>query len=181
MSEVRGIDIVNAKIERMLAVGGLDREAYLELANILKSEMQENFRVGGRPTAWKPSERVRRKGGQTLRLTGRLMNSLTAFADDTGGGVGTNVKYAAIHNFGGDIVRHAHSRIGVEFRRPKRGKFAGKQIFAKRGTGSIKKNISVGQYIITIDPRPFDYISPQGRSDIIKAAGRRLIVGATDG
>ncbi len=180
MSEFQALDIVNAKLERLLAVGGLDREAFLEIGNLLKSEIHENFRAGGRPVRWIPSQRVQKKGGQTLRLSGHLLNSFQVEATDKSVQVGSNLPYARIHNFGGDIIRHAQSRLAVDFRRPKKGKFAGKQLFAKKGTGTIRKNVTVGQYTITIDRRPFDYISPKGEGYIVSAAARRLIVGASN-
>ncbi len=176
MSEVQGLDIVNAKLERMLAIGGLDREAYLEIANILKSEMQENFRVGGRPTPWPASGRVRAFGGQTLRLSGRLMNSLTAFADDTGGGVSTNLVYARIHALGG-VIRAKGEFLA--FRVP-----LGLTSVSKRGKElkTPKKNYGFARIKqVTIPQRDYRYISPQGISDIVTAAGRRLIVGGTGG
>jgi len=66
----------------------------------------ENFEQesapGGAP--WKPSWRARRDGGQTLSLTGRLKSSITHQASANDAIVGTNVIYAAIHQFGGVIV-----------------------------------------------------------------------------
>ncbi len=175
MSDVQGLDIVNAKLERMLAIGGLDREAFLELANILKSEMQENFRVGGRPQPWPVSGRVRAFGGQTLRMTGRLMNSLTAFADDTGGGVSTNLIYARIHALGG-VIRAKAGKL-LAFRVPlglTTTSASGKQLKTpKKNYGFVKVQE------VTIPQRDYRYISPAGVSAIVSAAGRRLIVGGT--
>lgn len=173
MSAIQGLDAINAKIERMLSVGGLNREAYIELANILKSEIQENFRVGGRPQPWLESGRVRAFGGQTLRLSGRLLNSLTAFADDSGGGVSTNVVYARIHAEGGTI--RAKNAPYLAFRVPL-------GLVTTTDTGKPLRQprkrfgfVRVKQ--VTIPQRDYRYISPQGVSDIISAAGRRLMVG----
>ncbi len=177
MSGIKGLDIVNKKLERMLAIGGLDRDAYLELANILKTEMQENFRVGGRPQPWPISGRVRAFGGQTLRMTGRLMNSLTPFADESGGGVSTNLKYARIHATGGTI--RAKNSEFLTFRVP-----AGLTTASKSGKQLKKprKNFSVVRVKqVTIPRRDFRYISPKGAEFIVSAAGRRLIIGGTRG
>lgn len=175
MSDWQGLDILNARLERLLAIGGLDREAYLELANILKSEMQENFRVGGRPTPWPVSGRVRAFGGQTLRASGRLMNSLTPFADDTGGGVSSNLVYARIHAEGG-VIRAKRGEF-LAFRVP-----LGLTTTSKTGKQlkTAKKNYGFARVKqVTIPQRDYRYISPQGASDIVTAAGRRLIVGGT--
>lgn len=52
----------------------------------------------GRP--WKRSARARREGGQTLTKSGRLRGSLTHNATDDNVEWGTNVEYAAPHQFG---------------------------------------------------------------------------------
>lgn len=54
---------------------------------------------------WLPSRRVleSKKGGRTLVLSSRLMRSITQQSDSTTVRIGTNVVYAAIHQFGGII------------------------------------------------------------------------------
>lgn len=65
------------------------------------SSTQERFIRKSSPNGlgWKPAHR----GGQTLRDTGRLFQSLTYRATQNGVEWGTNVIYAAIHQFGGTI------------------------------------------------------------------------------
>ena len=41
-----------------------------------------------------------------LQKTGRLRNSITEASDNDSARVGTNVAYAAIHNFGGQTAAH---------------------------------------------------------------------------
>lgn len=51
---------------------------------------------------WSPNYAKTRHGGHSLlQSTGALLDSLTSFADDLVGGWGTNLRYAAIHQFGG--------------------------------------------------------------------------------
>lgn len=66
----------------------------------------ENFEQESSPEGapWKPSLRARQRGGQTLSDTGRLKSSITHQASAHEVVVGTNVLYAAIHQFGGVIV-----------------------------------------------------------------------------
>ncbi|MGC8736762.1 MAG: phage virion morphogenesis protein [Dissulfurimicrobium sp.] len=71
------------------------------VARMMESAVQRNFAEGGRPDKWKPSKRALRQNGQTLMDTGRLKNSITSRSDATSAEVGTNVEYAAIHQFGG--------------------------------------------------------------------------------
>ncbi|MDX2094359.1 MAG: phage virion morphogenesis protein [Alphaproteobacteria bacterium] len=52
---------------------------------------------------WKKSRRAESTGGQTLRLTARLFQSLVSEATPTSAAWGTNVAYAGIHQLGGVI------------------------------------------------------------------------------
>lgn len=73
-----------------------------DIGRYLKTSMQLRFRSQQGPDgqAWWPSNRAAREGGQTLRLTNRLFRSLTWRAGPNFAEGGTNVKYAAAHNFG---------------------------------------------------------------------------------
>lgn len=66
----------------------------------------------GRP--WPPSARAKAEGGQTLSDTGRLRASITHVVGRDSVSVGTNVVYAAIHQFGG--------QTGPRVIRPRRAK-----------------------------------------------------------
>ncbi len=50
--------------------------------------------------AWEPSQRAKEKGGKTLHDSGALMRSINAWAAPDHVVVGTNVLYAAVHQFG---------------------------------------------------------------------------------
>lgn len=103
--------------------------AMKEIGQIIRSSVIKNFMVGGRPDKWKPNAfatimgsigrkkdftkkgRVRAassrrlSGGKVLIDTGRLRNSITSKAFKDRVEVGTNVIYAAIHQFGGTAGR----------------------------------------------------------------------------
>ena len=93
----------------MRAIGG-DLEAATE-----RNFDDEGARIAAK---WKPSRRALEQKGQTLRDTGRLVASISA----GGAGhvsevtpqsvfVGTNVEYAAIHQFGGRAGRNRKVEI----------------------------------------------------------------------
>ncbi len=70
---------------------------------------------------WEKSERAKAKGGQTLVDSGRLRDSITWWADKDSAEWGTNLVYAAAHQFGLDEVVNvgAHTRrITQAFGRP---------------------------------------------------------------
>jgi len=100
-----------------------------EMGLVLLRSVARNFKEGGRPERWKPSKRaLAEPRGKTLIDTGRLRNSITMKVEGDAVKVGTNVEYAAIHQFGGRIDRtvlvRAHRRLvtqafGRRLRRPR--------------------------------------------------------------
>jgi phage virion morphogenesis protein len=76
-----------------------------EIGAAMVSSTQQRFIEGRDPEgkAWEKSGRVRENGGQTLVDSNRLHTSITHDASADGAAWGTNVIYAAIHQFGGDI------------------------------------------------------------------------------
>lgn len=82
---------IERRQQAMEAIGLLARESVLT-----------NFAVGGRP-GWKA---LKYRSGSPLVDTGRLKNSITKQVASNVVIVGTNVVYAAIHNFGGKAGRN---------------------------------------------------------------------------
>lgn len=120
------------------------KQALKECGLVLLRSIGKNFKAGGRPMRWKTSKRAARTGGgKTLVDTSRLKNSITMKAGETSLIVGTNVKYAAIHQLGGTIP--AHTIL------PKRAK-------ALRwfdGSGNVRFAKKVKIPTITLPKRPF--------------------------
>lgn len=74
-----------------------------KLAGIMHNAVDENFEAEGRPK-WLG---IKHRQGRVLRDSGALQNSISERADDDTAEVGTNLVYAAIHQFGGEIKRAA--------------------------------------------------------------------------
>jgi len=71
------------------------------------SALEERFATATDPRGqpWKPSLRAQLEGGQTLSDTGRLRRSFSVRATGPWGfSIGTNVRYAAPHQFGATIT-----------------------------------------------------------------------------
>lgn len=105
--EIRDQQVRDA-MERMrlaLPLGGDMSPATRSMARVLKTGAQLRFRSMRSPEGvpWAASRRASEEGGQTLSLTRRLRNSITSAYDRNSATVGTNVAYAAIHQFGGII------------------------------------------------------------------------------
>lgn len=100
---------VKAALERLrlaLPLGGNMQRPFEAMGRVLKTGAMLRFRMMRGPdgTAWEKSWRARNEGGQTLTSSNaRLRRSITYRATPTSVEVGTNVVYAAIHQFGGVI------------------------------------------------------------------------------
>ena len=85
-------------------------KALKECGLVLIRSIAKNFKAGGRPIRWKPSKRAISGGGKTLIKTARLKNSITMDVFRNLLKVGTNVKYAAAHQFGAHIKENVTVR-----------------------------------------------------------------------
>lgn len=87
------------------------------------------------------------KAGQPLRDTGRLQRSITAAADSQGVTVGTNLRQARIHQFGG-VIRPKTAKSLV-FPGP-----TGELIFAKKVTIPARPYLPLRRASTTVDLPP---------------------------
>lgn len=99
---------VLAALERLrlsLPLTGDMTPAMKSFGRVLKTGAQLRFRQGKSPDGkpWEKSRRSSGEGGQTMSITRRLRNSITYRASHDSVEIGTNVAYAAIHQFGGII------------------------------------------------------------------------------
>jgi phage virion morphogenesis protein len=106
----------------------------------------------------------RRRGtsAQILQDTRRLANSMTYRADSNSVSVGTNVEYAAIHQFGGDI-QHAARTSTLYFRQRRDGSVGNR--FVRRNRSNFAQDVTIGAHTTHIPARPFLPIR-NGRADL---------------
>ena len=109
------------------------------------SALEERFATTtdpqGRP--WPPSLRAQLEGGQTLSDTGRLRRSFSArVLGPAGFTLGTNVRYAAPHQFGAVIV-------------PKRARCLRFRLAGGRGRRKGGRGRWVSARRVALPPRPF--------------------------
>ena len=77
-----------------------------QIGHTLIDQVEENFEnesFFGKP--WTISKRAKKEGGKTLQDTARLASSVDFEVSGNTLRVGTNVEYAAIHQFGGNAGR----------------------------------------------------------------------------
>ncbi|WP_124076149.1 phage virion morphogenesis protein [Burkholderia gladioli] len=175
-------------------IQGLMRDA-TPLMGLVSEEMmgavEENFEQQGRPKwlglspkTWK-RRREAAGTGKILQRSGRLLSSMSKSHDATSARVGTNVVYAAIHQFGGTIERHPVSgyvrlrkgRDGMLLRQANHPRLA---VFAKNShklAKVVKWTRSTG-WTIKIPARPFLVLTESDSVKIeteVTAFLRRLI------
>jgi phage virion morphogenesis protein len=138
--------------KRLSKIENLDmRGVNLALAEAIRKSTRGRFKNQEGPDGdkWKPSQRVTSgvKREKTLTDTGRLRRSINSKADKKGFSVGTNVKYAATHQFGdedrelGPITIRAKNKKSLKFN------IGGKDIFVKK--------VYIPSLKVTIPARPF--------------------------
>ncbi|WP_085025590.1 phage virion morphogenesis protein [Ensifer aridi] len=147
--------LVNAAVhpgQMMSAMG-----AYL----LTSTQRRFETETGPEGAKWKPlsPSTAKRKIGRgrvrgtanILRVTTQLYQSLVMRSDETSAEVGTNMVYAAVHQFGGAIQQYARSqRLSLKKIR------GGRARFVKHGTkGAELRNITIGEHTINIPARPY--------------------------
>lgn len=109
-----------------------------KIARDMKTEIELRFRNEETPEGikWKPSLR----GGKTLVDTGLLRQSFQIKYDNKVAQVGTNIRYARIHNYGG-IIRAKKKYLTIPIAREAKGKrarsFQDTFIFKSKRTGNL--------------------------------------------
>lgn len=151
MYDIRLEGDTQALLRKLRGISELDRRAIsADLAEVVGSSTIERFRHSKAPDGqrWEPSQRALLEGGKTLVKTAQLRNSIHAKADASGFAVGTNVKYAATHQFGepGRTIR-ARTKKALRFQ-------AGGRWVSKK------------QVRVTIPARPFLGLSEEDKREI---------------
>jgi len=83
------------------------RPAFEVIAQHLRNGVIRNFRhEGWWPSRWQKSAAATKRGGRTLTDNGILKDSIHPTSTDTYAMVGTDLVYAAIHQFGGRCGRN---------------------------------------------------------------------------
>jgi len=122
-AEIQDLDRADRKLQSLFARTSNLFPLMDQIGALVTEQSRMRFETQRAPSgeAWEQSGRAREQGGQTLVDTGRLRDSLQHLAGATSAQIGTNVLYAAAHQFGRTEVEtvEAHSRrIEQAFGRP---------------------------------------------------------------
>ncbi len=158
-----GLPGLQGGLDRMKQLGYSPRPIFQAIANYgeASTRLRFNRQVGPDGQPWQPSHRARATGSKTLVLKARLLRSITSTADRDGAEWGTNVKYAAIHQFGGEIKRAAYSSwlrlrtdAGGALLRQKKN--ANLSVFARvHHKRAVERRYTVAAHSIKMPARPF--------------------------
>lgn len=179
---------------RLLSLGNDMSPVMRAIAGVLKDRTEQNFADESGPLGkWPEVKDKKRAGGQILQDTGRLANSITAHSDADSASVGTNVVYAAIHQFGGTIRKPPQSRL-VRHRTDRKGNLLhseylhGKGLIFARDShkNALSRWFEQGAHDIDMPARPFFPVTPDGRlqdgvEDEIVNVLRAALQGAVEG
>ena len=113
VAQVVGVEVddarVRASLRRLVGTLARPREAFDRIGSYLVTATLERFdrETGPDGKPWQKSARALATGGLTLTDTGGLRDSIThnVAGDGRGVEVGSNLVYAAIHQFGGQAGR----------------------------------------------------------------------------
>lgn len=116
---------IEAVLKQLGSLDALKGQLFDEIGMGLVDSVQHRFLTGtdvdGNP--WKISWRASIQGGETLRDTGRLMNSYTHNVLSSGVEVGTNVEYAPHLHYGATILpktgQYITFAVGGQYRKVK--------------------------------------------------------------
>ncbi len=155
------------------AVNALDNPAPLfqVIIEYLHRAHRARFRAQVSPDgkAWQAlspryQKRKHKNRGKILTLRGHLRNTLRGQFDATGLEFGTDRKYGAIHQFGGDIKQPGGKRE-VFSKRTKAG--VGSR-FVKKASSNFAQSINVGPHTITMPARPWLGTSKKDDEQIVE-------------
>lgn len=150
-------------LNRLVAAGSNLTPAMRAIVEVLRHNTMQNFADQSGPSGkWEPfknpPKRKTRTNPKLLRDTGRLANSITpAFSADSAQ-IGTNVIYAAIHQFGGDIRRDPFAG-SVRLRTDRKGnllKRGNLATFAKKDhKQAVTRTFNSAGFTIAMPARPY--------------------------
>lgn len=175
-----GDQAVKDRLNRLFSRLKDRRPLMRKIAADMHDAVKQNFDEHGRPK-WKGLSKATRaryaKKGYSLeptlnRTSGGLFHSINPSSDNDRAVVGTNKRYAAIHQLGGPIEMPARDRI-LNFRQTNRGKITlGKpgtgDLFAKKNKAHYSMKVPGKAYTIMMPARPYLSLRDQDVEKIVQ-------------
>lgn len=179
-AHVDGLQSLGHALLRLKALGERPASLWEALGTYGENSTRTRFKTQTGPDGqrWKISRRAQKTGGTTLQLKGRLLGSINHQSNNSGTEWGSNVKYAAIHQFGGEIKRTASTGT-VRLRTTRSGALLRQKdhahlgVFAKKTHAmAVERSYTKAAHSIHMSARLYVGVNAQD--------GRELLAIATD-
>ena len=105
---------VLTRLQELASRGENLRPLMKNIAEIMATATEDNFKDEGRPEKWvdlsettkKQRQKIGKYPGQILQVSGQLASSISTAYDDNSAVIGSNLAYAAIHQLGGQAGKN---------------------------------------------------------------------------
>ena len=110
---------VLTRLHELASRGENLRPLMKNIAGIMATATEDNFKDEGRPDKWidlsettkKQRQKIGKYPGQILQVSGQLASSVSTAYDDNSAVIGSNLAYAAIHQLGGQTGKNKKTTI----------------------------------------------------------------------
>ncbi len=110
---------VLTRLQELASRGENLRPLMKNIAGIMATATEDNFKDEGRPEKWvdlsettkKQRQKIGKYPGQILQVSGQLASSVSTAYDDNSAVIGSNLAYAAIHQLGGQAGKNKKTSI----------------------------------------------------------------------
>ena len=110
---------VLTRLQELASRGENLRPLMKNIAGIMATATEDNFKNEGRPDKWvdlsettkKQRQKIGKYPGQILQVSGQLASSVSTAYDDNSAVIGSNLAYAAIHQLGGQAGKNKKTTI----------------------------------------------------------------------
>ena len=112
---------VLTRLQELASRGENLRPLMKNIAGIMATATEDNFKDEGRPDKWvdlsettkKQRQKIGKYPGQILQVSGQLVSSVSTAYDDNSAVIGSNLAYAAIHQLGGQAGKNKKTTISA--------------------------------------------------------------------
>lgn len=171
--EANGESAVMQALARLSAFNQSKPKLFDAIGQTVVSNIRSRWTKGeGLEGKWRLSGRVMREGGTTLRDTSRSMNSITHNVLPGGVEIGTDVEYAAIHHFGGEIHYEARMRR-TYFRQNQWTGLVGNKFVRKARSNFMQESMGKA-YKINMPRRPFLGLTESDEQEVLNIITEHL-------
>lgn len=110
---------VLTRLQELASRGENLRPLMKNIAGIMATATEDNFKNEGRPDKWvdlsetskKQRQKIGKYPGQILQVSGQLASSVSTAYDGNSAVIGSNLAYAAIHQLGGQAGKNKKTTI----------------------------------------------------------------------